>query len=456
MWFTRQAIVTLTRLTLLDSIEILLKEKLYMQRVFVLDTKQTTLAPCRPCRARQLLSKGQAAVFRRYPFTLILKRTVEEASPFPLRLKIDPGSKKTGLAIVNDHSGEVVFAAELEHRGEKIKADLESRRATRRCRRHRKTRYRKAKFLNRTKPEGWLAPSLKSRVYNIETWVQKLRRFSNIQAISQELVRFDMQQMENPEISGKEYQQGTLLGYEIREYLLEKWNRTCAYCEKKDVPIEIEHIKPKSKGGSNRISNLTLACTLCNQKKNNLPVEEFLKGNPELLLRIKSKAKASLKDAAAVNSTRWALFERLKATGLTVEFGSGGLTKFNRSKQQLEKAHWLDAACVGRSTPEKLIIKDVYPLQIKAMGHGSRQMCRVDKYGFPRTKAKGQKKIKGFQTGDMVTAIVTKGKKIGRYIGRVAVRTSGSFNIKTEDSTVQGIKWQYFRKIHAVDGYTYF
>ena len=427
-----------------------------MQRVFVLDTNKKPLAPCRPGRARKLLNGGKAAVFRRYPFTIILKRAVEDASPSPLRLKIDPGSKKTGLAIVNDRSGEVVFAAELEHRGQKIKADLESRRATRRGRRNRKTRHRKPRFLNRVRPKGWLAPSLKSRVYNIETWVQKFRRLSNIQAISQELVRFDMQQMEKPEISGIEYQQGTLVGYEVREYLLEKWDRTCAYCGKKDVPLEIEHIKPKSKGGSNRISNLALACRACNQEKNNMPIEEFLKGKPELLKRIKSKAKASLKDAAAVNSTRWALFERLKATGLSIEVGSGGLTKFNRSKQQPQKMHWLDAACVGKTTPEKLIIKDVYPLQIKAMGLGSRQMCRVDKYGFPRTKAKGQKVVRGFQTGDMVTAIVTKGKKIGQYIGRVAVRTSGSFNIKTEDSTVQGISWKYCRKIHAVDGYTYF
>ncbi len=426
-----------------------------MQRVFVLDTKKTPLAPCGPRRARKLLDNGKAAVFRRYPFTIILKRSVEEASPSPLRLKIDPGSKKTGLAIVNDSSGELVFAAELEHRGQKIKADLESRNASRRGRRSRNLRYRQPRFLNRTKPKGWLAPSLKSRVYNIETWVRKFTSLSNIQAISQELVRFDIQQMENPEISGKEYQQGTLFGYEIREYLLEKWNRTCAYCGKKDVPLEIEHIEPKSKGGSNRISNLTLACTPCNQKKNNMPVEAFLKGAPELLKKIKSTAKVTLRDAAAVNSTRWALFERLKATGLAVEVGSGGLTKFNRSRQKLEKTHWLDAACVGRSTPGKLIVKDVYPLQIKAMGHGSRQMCRVDKYGFPRTGPKGSRVVKGFQTGDMVTAIVTKGKKIGRYIGRVAIRASGSFNIKTEDSTVQGIAYRYCKKIHTVDGYTY-
>ncbi|PCI27487.1 MAG: hypothetical protein COB67_08445, partial [SAR324 cluster bacterium] len=129
-----------------------------------------------------------------------------------------------------------------------------------------KTRYRKPRFLNRTLPQGWLAPSLLSRVFNIETWVEKLCCFAPVKAISQELVRFDMQQMENPEISGKEYQQGTLAGYETKQYLLEKWNRTCVYCGAQNVPLEIEHIIPKSKGGSNRVSNLTLACVSCNQK----------------------------------------------------------------------------------------------------------------------------------------------------------------------------------------------
>lgn len=96
-----------------------------------------------------------------------------------------------------------------------------------------------------------------------------------------------------------------------------------------------------------------------------------------------------LKDAAAVNSTRWALFERLKAFGLPLETGSGGLTKYNRTVRGLPKAHWIDAACVGHSTPEIIITDGVVPLEIKATGHNSRQMCRMDKYGFLRTSAKG-------------------------------------------------------------------
>ncbi|NWH03551.1 RNA-guided endonuclease IscB [Desulfobacter latus] len=424
--------------------------------VFVLDTNKKPQNPVHPAKARLLLTEGKAAVFRQFPFTIILKEKVLDVASNPLRIKIDPGSRETGIAVINDDSGEIVFAMELRHRGQQIKNNLESRRAIRRSRRNRKTRYRKPRFDNRTRAEGWLPPSLKSRVHNIETWVKRLCRFCNIQAISMELVRFDMQKIQNPEISGVEYQQGELMGYEVREYLLEKWDRTCAYCGKTDIPLEIEHIVPKSKGGSNRISNLTLACTACNRKKGNKPLELFLSRKPGLLKRIQKQSRVPLKDAGAVNATRWDLFRTLKKTGLPVETGSGGLTKFNRTTRGLHKTHWLDAACVGESTPEKMFQVDKTVLIVKADGHGSRQMCRVNKFGFPRTTAKStEKKVKGFQTGDIVKAVVTSGKKVGTYTGRVAVRKSGSFNIKTVDKTVQGISWKYCRLLHASDGYSY-
>ena len=110
-----------------------------MQKVFVLDTNKTPLTPCRPKRARVLLKQGKAAVFRMFPFTIILKYEIQDALPRPLRIKIDPGSKKTGVAIVSDSTGEVVFAAEIEHRGQVVKDSLDSRRAIRRGRRNRNT-----------------------------------------------------------------------------------------------------------------------------------------------------------------------------------------------------------------------------------------------------------------------------------------------------------------------------
>jgi 5-methylcytosine-specific restriction endonuclease McrA len=142
-----------------------------------------------------------------------------------------------------------------------------------------------------------------------------------------ELVRFDIQQLENPEISGIEYQQGELLGYEIREYLLNKWDRKCTYCKTKNIPLQVEHIHPKAKGGSNRISNLCLACEKCNLKKGTQDIKDFLSKKPDLLKQIMVQVKRPLKDATAVNSTRWGLFNQLKLTELPVTTGSGGQTK---------------------------------------------------------------------------------------------------------------------------------
>ena len=158
-----------------------------VQRVFVLDTHRKPLSPCHPARARELLRKGKAAVFRRVPFTIILKY-VPEGEPTPVRVKLDPGSRTTGFAltmrrhpkglasleVTRRGKDEVVWAAELEHKGLEVKTKLEKRRAVRRSRRNRKTRYRPARFLNRRRKEGWLPPSIESRVGNVVSWVNRL------------------------------------------------------------------------------------------------------------------------------------------------------------------------------------------------------------------------------------------------------------------------------------------
>ncbi|MEH2057405.1 MAG: RNA-guided endonuclease IscB [Nostoc sp.] len=418
--------------------------------VFVIDTNKKPCNPVHPGTARNLLKSGKAAVFRRYPFTLILKN--ESIEPVrEIQLKIDPGSKTTGITLVRNSN--VVWGGELTHRGSAIKASLESRKSLRRGRRSRHTRYRQARYLNRSRREGWLGPSLQHRIETTVTWVNKLIKFAPITGISQELVRFDLQKIENPEISGTEYQQGELQGYEVREYLLEKWSRKCSYCDVKDIPLQIEHIVPKAKGGTNRILNLCLACEKCNFKKGTQDIEKFLAKKPEVLKRIKSQAKRPLKDAAAVNSTRWELLKRLKTTGLPVVTASGGKTKFNRCRLKLPKTHWIDAACVGDVETLKVLITK--PLLIKATGHGTRQMCGTDKFGFPNRHRTNKQNHFRFQTGDIVKAVVTKGKKIGSYVGRIATRASGSFDISTSDDRIQGISHKYCKTIHRKDGYSY-
>ena len=439
-------------------------------RVFVLDTKRNPLMPCHPARARALLREGKAAVFRRFPFTIILKDRVG-GTVQPVQVKLDPGSKTTGIALVAEfkRSGKVVvWAGELEHRGATIRKALEQRRGHRRFRRA-KLRYRQPRFNNRTRPSGlsisplaslaqapWLAPSLQHRVDTTMTWVARLCRLAPVTALSVERVRFDLQQMQNPEISGIEYQQGELQGYEVREYLLEKWGRQCTYCSDENTPLEIDHIHPRSKGGSDRISNLTLACHDCNQKKGNRQITEFLVDQTDRLRRILAQAKAPLCDATAVNSTRKALYERLKATGLPVETGSGGRTKYNRILQQYPKAHWTDAACVGESGESVRLNAGHKPLMIRAMGHGERQRARLNKYGFPVGHKVVDKSAYGFQTGDMVKACIPKGKFKGTHSGRIAIRARPSFALSARllDKPFD-VHPKYLTILHWNDGYAY-
>ena len=401
-----------------------------------------------------MLKQGRARVHRIYPFAI---RLTDRAGgdEQPVRIKIDPGSQFTGMALVREEteSSHVLSLFELRHRGRQISEALTARRRMRRARRGRKTRYRAPRFLNRRRAPGWIAPSLQHRVDTTIAWVARLRKLSPVVGIVQELVRFDMQAMESPGIEGAQYQRGELAGYEVREYLLEKWGRQCAYCDIQDVPMQIEHIVPLASGGSNRVSNLTLACGPCNQKKAALPLELFLKKDLARAARIKAQCKRPLKDAAVVNSTRWVLFNTLKATGLPVEVASGGRTKFNRTALGVPKSHALDAACVGEV--KAISGWDRQTLAIKCVGRGAYQRTRLNAGGGVRGYLMRQKRVHGFATGDMVRAVIASGKNAGTHSGRVAVRKTGSFAIATPTGKLDGVSWRHLSMVQRADGYGY-
>ncbi len=412
-------------------------------QVFVLDSKKRPLTPCKPSMAKKLLNAGKAAVFKRYPFTIILKKECIANQSNELKLKIDPGSKTTGFAIIKEN--QAIWVAELNHRGSIIKKKLDSRRQSRRLRRS-KLRYRKPRFLNRKRLDGWLAPSVKHGVLTIMTWVKRLIKVCTIKSLAMELVRFDTQKLDNPEISGFEYQQGELAGYETREYLLEKWGRKCTYCSKENVPLQVEHIVAKANGGSNRISNLCLACEKCNQKKGTKPIEQFLSQKPNLLKTILSQAKKPLKDAAVVNISRWNLFNSLKELNLPIIAGTGGQTKFNRSRFKLEKTHFYDAVCGGKI--DSLEVRSNQPLIITCKGHGGRQKAALSKYGYP-VRYNPLKPIKGWQSGDL--AVDDKGN-----LGRVNPRSkSNSFNFTVFGQKARNVHVNKLRRVHQKDGYIY-
>ena len=266
----------------------------------------------------------------------------------------------------------------------------------------------------------------------------------------------------------------------MREYLLTKWGHQCAYCDATGVPWEIEHRDPKSRGGSDRISNLAIACHPCNASKNTRSLEAFLIQDRERRPRAAQNAKAyaekdpkkrkaraeweatrlerlqqqrtgPLKDARAMNATRWRFFTPLQATGLPVEGGSGGRTKMQRIQHSLPKEHYYDALCVGESTPERFTALSAYVQIRQAKGRGHRQRCRTDKIRH----LSRQKNHFGFQTGDLVKAVILRGKYASTWTGRATLKASGLIVITTGSGINPETSYKHCRVLQRGDGWQY-
>lgn len=439
-------------------------------RVFVLSKDGQPLMPCHPARARELLSKGRAVVARQVPFTIRLKdRTLAESEVDGVQLRIDPGSKGTGLALTDekkevDEHGAVVtvrrglVAVELQHRGDQIHRCMQQRAGYRRRRRSANCRYRAPRSNNRVHPTGWLAPSLRHRVDTTFSQATRLCRYAPITEIHVERVVFDTHSMSaGRPLKGTEYQQGTLAETNARAHLHARWNSACAYCDASGVPLNIEHLRPRSRGGSSRISNLVLACVPCNEAKGSKPVEVFLAHRPERLAKILQQVKTPLHDAAAMNATRWQLTEALGELGKPVHAWSGGRTKWNRSAMGLEKTHTLDALCVGRLEHENGDAIVRFPEQVlvaKATGRGSYARTTPDRFGFPRLRRARTKQHFGYVTGDLVRATMPSGKWAGMWTGRISVRARGQHSLATPRGRINVSHWN-LRLLQRGDGYGY-
>ena len=417
--------------------------------VIVIDKRRQPCNTISAAYARILLFNKQAVIHKRFPFTIRLRNDNAVLKDKNYTIKLDPGSRTTGVAIT-DNQDQVVMLAEIEHRGYTIKRNLDSRRAVRRFRRQRKTRYRAARFLNKIKPEGWLAPSIKSRADNVINFIKKYKKLMNINKVMIENVIFDVAQMSSDNyLIGTDYQQGPLYDTNLRDFIFSKTKGRCSYCGAKAE--EIDHVIPRAKGGTNSTYNLIPACRSCNEKKSNLSLKEFGK----LMNRDFSKLepKKLPKDAAIVQSARKYMIKEISKLIPDTTTHDAWITKYNRDQLGLPKQHYYDALSVGNTANYKFLTDKI--LQISAKGRGSRQMCSMDKFGFPRTSAKTSKSVKGFQTGDIVKVIVPFGLKQGEYLGKVAVRSSGFFNIKTNKETIQGIGYKYCHIVQRSDGYSY-
>ena len=284
-------------------------------------------------KVRRMLRDGLARVVKLNPFTIQLLYENEEFVQ-PVALGVDAGTGHVGLSATTEKKE--LFAAEVTLRRDIVDL-ISTRKEARRNRRWRKTRYRPARFDNRRRPEGWLAPSVEQ---SVESHLALIRLVHSILPVSRttiEVGQFDTQLMQNPDIQGEEYQQGPQLGFwNVREYVLFRDNHECQHChgKSKDTVLNVHHIESRKTGG-NAPGNLITLCETCHKA--------YHRG--EIVLDIKHRK--PLRDAAKMSIMRWAIYERAKAEFGDVHLTYGYITKHTRISHNLEKSHSVDARCIS-------------------------------------------------------------------------------------------------------------
>ncbi len=317
--------------------------------VYVVSKTGKNLMPTnRHGRVRKLIRDGKAKVICLNPFTIQLLFDTTEFTQL-VKVGIDVGDT-VGYAVTVDNNT-VIDKGEISLRTD-VSGLLQIRKTLRRGRRNRKTRYRKARFLNRGIPDGWLAPSIESKFGRIIDKINEITKYLPDYKLTVETMKFDTQKMENPDISGKEYQQGSLYGYEnVKQYLLFREKGKCQICHKgydKADKWHVHHIKHRSQGGTNRPSNLALTHESCHK--------ELHRKN----LKIKKTSIKRLTECAHFNSLRLRLKDMLKETyGDKVSFTYGYITKINRERLNLPKTHYNDAIAITGITDIKKDINEI-------------------------------------------------------------------------------------------------
>lgn len=379
--------------------------------MYVLNIEREPLMPCKPAKARKLLRDGKARVVQRTPFTIQLLFECENEVQ-DVTLGVDAGSKMIGLSATTEDK--VLFEAEVDLRNDITKL-LADRRSLRRTRRSRKTRYRKARFLNRKKPDGWLPPSIRSKINTHIKVVEKVHKILPISQVVVEVAQFDIQKIKNPEISGAEYQQGDQMGFwNAREYVLYRDGHKCQHCKgkSKDKILNVHHIESRKTGGD-APNNLITLCKTCH--------DDFHSGKIEL----KIKRGQSFRDASLMNIMRWFLWDKLKELYPNSKLTYGYITKNKRIKNGLEKSHRTDARCIsGNSLAEPLDHWYFYK-QVRCQ---NRQLHKVNPKRGIRRANKAPRYVYGYQLFDEVEYQNEPCFVFGR-------RSSGYFDLRKLDGT---------------------
>ena len=381
--------------------------------VYVLNKDGNPLMPTERCsKVRRMLKSGEANIVSRIPFTIQL---TYETTNFvqEVTLGVDAGSKHIGLSATTKEKE--IYSGEVELRTD-IVDKLSARRELRRSRRNRKTRYRKCRFLNRRRPEGWLASSLQHKVDCHMTAITKLYKLLPVKKIVVEVASFDIQKIKNPEISGAEYQQGEQLGFwNVREYVLFRDGHQCQCCKgkSKDKILNVHHIESRKTGG-NAPNNLITLCESCHKGYHNDTVNL-----PKTI-----KRGMTFKDASFMGVMRWAFYEKLKATYPDVHLTFGYITKNARISNNLPKEHCVDARCISGNPLAEPLGEFYYSKKVRC---NNRQIhkAKILKHGVHKLN-QAPYLVKGFRLFDMVAYRHKPYYVFGR-------RTSGMFDIRTLD-----------------------
>ena len=381
--------------------------------VYVLNQHGRPLMPCHPRRARLLLKQGKARVATCEPFTIQL---LYGSSGYkqPIALGVDAGSKMIGVSATTDQH--VLFEAEVQLRTD-MQELLATRAQFRRARRSRKTRYRKMRFLNRKKPQGWLAPSVRHKLESHLKVIARICALIPVTGMIIEVAQFDLQKLQNPTIAAEEYQQGPQANFwNTREYVLWRDGHRCQRCQgtSNDPILNVHHIESRKTGGD-APDNLVTLCETCHRTLHQKHLEHTI-----------TRRSCSSREASHMNVLRWQVYDRAQAIYPQVQLTYGYQTKQTRIEAGLEKSHRSDARCISG---HPRACSDGTNYLFKLVRRNNRQLHKATmRKGGERPRNTAPRYVHGFRLYDQV-----------RYEGKLCFifgrRSSGYFDLRTLDGT---------------------
>lgn len=291
--------------------------------------------PCSQRKARLLLKKDKAKIIGYKPFTIQLLQATGETLQ-EVHLGVDTDAKHIGIAATSGNK--VLAKGEIELR-DNIHKNMEVRARCRRDRRNRNTRYRQARFLNRKRTEGWLPPTVQSKLDATFKWIDRFESLLPKPTLHIEVGKFDVQKMVKPNITNEEYKNGQCAGYyDVRYFVFARDSYTCQVCKKKNQILHTHHLLYKSKGGTDRADNLITVCSNCHTTENHK------EGGILYDWMIKQKKVKQYKEATFMNIVRKRTFSKYPNAIITY----GSETSPYRKELGLEKTHYNDAIAISK------------------------------------------------------------------------------------------------------------